>query len=160
MRNKRKGYQPNSFEHWVLRFEEWRKTYKNLIKYSLSQDALLLSPSLIQMHRLRRQHLLGRWPSVEDWTLKIISFTHSDAPTSLTASAQSMTFGWRLVGYADIIFKSFIIYFPRYYVCTCYADSKCSVSDLRFNIYIFSSAQSMTYGWILNNNFNWINGKG
>ena len=29
--------------------------------------ALLLSPSLIQMHRLRRQHLLGRWPSVEEW---------------------------------------------------------------------------------------------
>ena len=44
------------------------------------------------------------------WRLKIISFTHSDAPTSLTASAQSMTFGWRLVGFAD---------------------NSCSVDDLR-----------------------------
>ena len=67
---------------------------------------LLLSPSLTQMHR--------RF-AIEDWKLKIISFTHSDAPTSLTTSAQSMTFGWRLVGYADIIFKSFIISIFTYF---------------------------------------------
>jgi hypothetical protein len=28
-------------------------------------------------------------------------------------------------------------YLPRYYVCTCYADCKRLVSELRFNIYIF-----------------------
>ena len=58
---------------------------------------------------LENKALMRRRFAIEDWKLKIISFTHSDAPTSLTASAQSMTFGWRLVGYADIIFKSFII---------------------------------------------------
>ena len=90
----------------------------------------------------------------------IISFAYSDAPTSLTASAQSVTFGWRLniedwrlVGYADIIFKSFIIYFSRLFGCTSFADSIHSVSDLRFNIYIFSSAQSVTFGSRVWSNF-------
>jgi hypothetical protein len=41
------------------------------------------------------------------------------------------------------------IYFPHHFGCTSFADSIHSVSDLRFNIYIFSSAQSVTFGSIL-----------
>ena len=101
-------------------------------------NASLLSPSSYACtgERIARN-------AIEDWKLNIISFTHSDAPTSLTASAQSMTFGWRLVGYADIIFKSFILSIFKSFLLLCRWPS---VEDWTLKIKYYHKVQKLLRG--------------